>query len=200
MEQESKLKAIVNRLSARERRLLVVWVIAMAAIVVFIVSVKINGAIQERREGIATYQAALTLIAERQDEYLLAKSGGGPSAKPLKERIDTNEIKLQTYLDKEAMRFDLKINNFKEQSLPVGGKRSGKKKAPEGSLIEESVTIEIENADYKKFAEFVDKIHRSPELLVVKRIQVQKPRRLEPNSPHQVRVTMTISTYKKAAS
>ena len=201
MEQESRLKAIYTRLSPREKRLLIVWVFAMMGILVFIVTVKIKGAIEDRRTGIESYQATLKLIQDRQDEYVVGQKGSG--TKPLKERIDENTIKLQTFLDAEAMRFDLKINNFKEQSLPVGGKRP--KKGEPVAVVEESVTIEIENADYKKFAQFVDKISRAPELLVIKRIHIEKARRSASNiasdaNPREVRVTMTVSTYKKGES
>ncbi len=191
-------KAFFNRLSSREKRLLVVWVFSMMGIVAFIVGVQINSAIEKRSEGIESYERALKLIRDRQDEYILDNKAAG--AKPLKERIDNNDLKLQTFLDAEAMRFDLKINNFKEQSLPLGGKRG--KKDEKATVIEESVTIEIEKADFKKFAQLVDKINNAPELLVIKRIHIQKPRNRRnavgsDANPREVRVTMTVSTFKK---
>ena len=192
------VSSFFEKLSVRERRLLVVWVFAMMGIAAFILVVLVNSAIDERSEGIEQYETALRLIKERQDEYLNKSSKGG---KNIKEQIEKNELKLQTFLDAEAMRFDLKINNFKEQSLPVGGKRGKEDKA---AVIEESVTIEIDKADYKKFAQLVDKIHSAPELLVIKRIHIQKPRGRRGASvgspdanPREVRVTMTISTFKK---
>ena len=195
--EESKLKALYTRLSQREKRLLVVWVITMTGLAIFVVSVLINSAVENRREGIAAYSRALELINTRQDDYILANKN---NAIPIQERIESNELKLQTFLDAEAMRFDLKINNFKEQSLPVGGKRL--KKGEKAAVVEESVTIEIEKADYKKFSQFVDKIHNAPELLVIKRIHVQKPRQRRSSvasdaNPRDVRVSMTISTFKK---
>ena len=191
-------KTFFEKLSARERRLLVVWVFSMMGIAAFIVAVLVNSAVEDRSEGVEQYEKALRLIKDRQDEYLLENKSGGKS---IKEQIEKNELKLQTFLDAEAMRFDLKINNFKEQSLPVGGKRGKDEKA---AVIEESVTIEIEKADYKKFAQLVDKIHSAPELLVIKRIHIQKPRgrrsigsASQDVNPREVRVTMTVSTFKK---
>ncbi len=195
MEDQNKLVAWYRNLSDREQRLVGVWFVAMIFIVIFITTVKINGAIEDRRVNIDAYESALKLIAERQDEYATAKGGGTGGGKSLDERIATNEIKLQTFLDKEATRFDLKINNFKESSAPVGGKRS---KKDAGGVMEESVVIDIESADYTQFARFVDKIQRSPELLVIKRLSLQRPRRA--NEPQKVRVSMTISTFKKGDS
>lgn len=192
MEKENPILAWYGNLSQREQRLVIVWIVAMAFIGLFIVGVQINGAIQDRRDGIERYEKALKLITQKQDEYVQAKNSGGGGGKSLKERIETNDLKLKTFLDKEATRFDLKINNFKESTGLVGGKRG---KAEAGDTIEESVTIEIDQADYDQFARFLDKLHSAPELLVIRRVDVQKPRRSA--SPQQVRVQMIISTFKK---
>lgn len=189
MEQENRLTAFYQRLSPREQKLAVLWVFAMIFIALFIVGVQINSGIEKRRAAIEEYSKALKLIAERQDEYVNAQGGSGS----LDERIEKNELKLQTFLDKEATRFDLKINNFKESSVPIGGKRPKKGEAVKG-IVEESVTIDIENADYTKFARFADKIRTSPELIVIKRLDVQKARRSA--DPQEVRITMTVSTFK----
>jgi hypothetical protein len=177
------------RLSDRERRLLVVWALAMSFIVVFLGGYFAFSAIDEKEEKAQQYAAAVDLMTRKQGEYLARKAGGGEK---LSDRIAGNQLKLQTFLDQEAAKHNIKIKNFKESAVPVGGKRR-KKDAKGPQVIEETVAIDLTDTEYGNVVGFLDAIDRSPELVIIKRIDVARPRR---NDGPTVRVALTVSTFK----
>lgn len=178
-----------DRLSERERRLLVIWALAMAFIVVFLGGYFTYGAIAEKAEKADAYVAAVDLMARKQTSYLANKADGGEK---LSDRIAGNQLKLQTFLDQEASKHNIKIKNFKESSVPVGGKRK-KKDAKGPQIIEETVAIDLTDTEYINVVGFLDAIDRSNELVVIKRVDVARPRR---GNNANVRVSLTVSTFK----
>ncbi len=208
MENQGGALGFYERLSQRERRLLVAWATTMGLLGTFLVGWFIWGTISEKQEKFEQNQEVLQLIARKQNEYLQRKNGGGSGddSKKIEEKIATNELKLQTYLDREAGRFNLKIKNFKESSLVVGGKKG--KKTEGSALLEESVAIDIEEAPFKDVARFLDALKSSRELIIIKRIDIDRPRRNsraksnpdedQPQAP--VKTSLTVSTFKKESS
>ncbi|MEL6179849.1 MAG: hypothetical protein AAFS10_12895 [Myxococcota bacterium] len=176
----------------REQRLVTAMLIILPLLAVFLIGTRSWNALSDLGTAVEENKAALELIERKRGAYLASKGSGG-GAKSLKERIETNELKLTTFLDKEASKFSLKIDNFKESSAPVGSKGS-KKDVAAGGVIEESVNVNIRDAEYSKFARFLDAIHRSRELLVIKHVEVNRRRRAQDQS--KVDVQLTISTFK----
>ena len=178
-----------ERLSERERRLLVVWALAMGFIVVFLGGYFSYSVIAEKAEKGEQYAAAVDLMTRKQADYLSRKQDGGEK---LSDRIAGNQLKLQTFLDQEAAKHNIKIKNFKESAVPVGGKRR-KKDAKGPQIIEETVAIDLTDTEYINVVGFLDSIDRSPELVVIKRIDISRPRR---DDGPTVRVALTVSTFK----
>ena len=195
MEEKRGLSAVVSRLSVREKRLLVFWVVGMAIIVVFLVGYFATTKIGAKKEAAVSYQETLDVIRTKQGAYLARK---GESPDKLSDKIANNKIKLQTFLDGEAGKFSLRIKNFKESSVPLGGKRRKDKKNTGPSIMEETVAIDIEETEYSNVVGFMDAINATKELVVIKRVKVSRPRR-GINST-KVRVSMTVSTFKLGGS
>ena len=186
-----RLEQTWERLSVREQRLAILWIVAMALMASFLIGYKSWTAITDVGEAVEQNKEALDLIDRKRAAFLANMGSDGEGS--LQDRIETNELKLTTFLDKEASKFDLKIDNFKESSAPVGSKNS-KKDVAAGTLMEESVNVNIRDAEYNKFARFLDAIERSRELLVIKRVEVNRRRRSEDQS--KVDVQLTVSTFK----
>lgn len=186
-----KLGAFYGRLSPRERVMAIFWVFAMAAIAVFLLSTTVLGRITDIEDEVEVNRQTLDLIALKQRDYLAARSVD--SSDNVKTRIKDNKLKLTTFLDKEAGRFDLKIENFKESSAAVGSKRG--KKAEKGGVVEESVTVEIKRAEYGNIMKFLDSVNGSRELMVIKRVRIKKPRRAR--DQEFMEATITVSTFKE---
>jgi len=186
-----RLEQTWDRLSVRERRLAILWIVAMLVMGSFLIGYKSWNAITDVGDAVDQNKEALELIDRKRDTFLASVGSNGEGS--LQDRIETNQLKLTTFLDKEASKFDLKIDNFKESSAPVGSK-SSKKDVAAGTVMEESVNVNIRDADYAKFARFLDDIKRSRELLVIKRIEVNRRRRSDDQS--KVDVQLTVSTFK----
>lgn len=193
MEQTNN-QGFLARLNERERKLLVIWAISMSFMVLFLGGWLAWSSITEKADAAQGYQVTLDLIAKRQREYL-ANSNKDEGAS-VEERIEKNDLKLQSYLDREATRNNLKISNFKESVAPLGGKKARDKE--EGGIVEESITINMDDAAFKDLARFMDTLARSKELLVIKRIDLERARRFQTEG--KFKMTMTVSTYKKGSS
>ena len=191
----NRLEQVWARLSVRERRMAVIWLISVSCMATFVVGFKSWNAITDSGTSVEENIEALELIERKRAEYI---SSRGDNNKSLKERIKLNELKIATFVDKEASKFELKIDNFKESSAPVGSNsrssRQDSDKAAKGTIIEESVNVNIRGAEYDKVARFLDAIQRSKELLVIKRVEVNRKRRSRDKS--SVDVTLTVSTFK----
>jgi Tfp pilus assembly protein PilO len=192
VEQTNK-QGFLQRLNDRERKLLVIWAISMSFMVLFLGGWWSWSSITEKADAAEKYQLTLDYIASHQQEFLAnsAKEEGAS----VEERIDKNDIKLQSYLDREATRSNLKISNFKESVAPLGGKKS---RDDAGGIVEESLTINVDDAAFKDLARFMDTLARSKELLVIKRIDLERARRFKTEGTFKM--TMTVSTYKKGSS
>ncbi len=180
-----------SRLGDRERRLLVVWGLTMSVMALFLGGYFSHSAISKKGEAAQKYVEAVDDISRKQAEYLSRKSGGG--GLPLAERIEKNDLKLQTFLEREAANFNLKIENFSGSKLPVGGKRKRKDDDKGPRIIEETIAIDIRDTEYSNLVAFLDALQRSPELIVIKRIDVSRRKR---NPDGKVRISMTVSTFK----
>jgi hypothetical protein len=170
------------------------WVFAMAAIATFLLSTTVLGRINDIEDEVASNRETLDLIALKQRDFVAGQSSG--KGEDVKLKIKDNKLKLTTFLDKEAGRFDLKIDSFKESSAALGSKRA--KKAKKGGIIEESVTIEIGKAEYGNIMKFLDAVDGSRELMVIKRVQIKKPRRAK--DQEFMEATITVSTFKEQTS
>lgn len=185
----NKLQQAFARLSPRERKLLVLWIVAMIVIGGFLLSTTVLSRLDDMETRIAENQEALELIGKKQGQYLESKGGAGNS---FESRLARNDLRLTTYLDKQATRFDVKISNFKDGETPVGGKKGTKATA---GLVEEWVAVDIDQVEYDKVTRFIDALQASPELIVIKRIEITRPRRGA--SQDKVDAKLTVSTYKK---
>lgn len=192
MESSSRLGQAWEQLSARERNLLILCVVTIVGLGTFIVGFKSWNAITDSGLAVETNLETLDLINRKKAQYLSQK---GENSEDLNKRIKENKLKLTTHIDKEAGRFELKVDSFKESSGPVGSRSSKTADdAPKGTILEETVTVNIRNADYDKVAKFLDAIKRSRELIVIKRIEINRKRRSK-DKP-SVDVTLMISTFK----
>lgn len=187
MDQDKK-PGLLARLNPRERNLLVLWAVSMIALVLFLGSWLAWSSISEKVDAAAAYQDTLDLLSRRQAEFLASqnKDNGGS----LDERVANNELKLQSFLDREAARHTLKISNFKESNAPLGGKKGDPK-----AILEESITIDVEDAPFPDLSRFLDSIARSKELIVVKRVHVERSRKFQTDGTFKM--TMIVSTFKK---
>ena len=187
-------QGFLERLSARERKLLSIWAIAMSFMAVFLCGWLLWSSLSEKADAAEAYQNTLDLIARKQQDFLANK--GKADKTDLNAQIEGNEIKLQSFLDREANKESLKITNFKESIIPLTSKQNRKEGEP--GLVEESLTITIDSAEFKNLGRFMDALARSKELITIKRIDLERSRTFKADGTFKM--NMTVSTYKKGAS
>lgn len=187
-----RLSQMYQNLSERERKLLVLWGFAMGFIALFLIGNFAWSSLDDLDTRLVEHQEALELISSRQARYLQAKGATGDSVEA---KLNNNDLRLTTFLDKEATRYEVKITSFKDGSNPVGAKKGSKDTAAAAGLTEEWATVTIEGVEYGKLIRFIDALAASKEIIVLKRIDITRPRRGK--EADKVEATLTVSTFKR---
>ncbi len=145
----------------------------------------------ETEVEIAAYKDALTTMAQYGPDYIEAKQAAGASKgkegdKFSKEVMSKNTLALTSFVADHASAVDIKIDNYDENTIPKSGGKDG------GPIItEKELRIEIRMAKVAKIMELLDRIDKSSEPVVIKRINLRDVRK----NPGNARATISISTY-----
>jgi hypothetical protein len=149
----------------------------------------------DTEDEIARYKDALTTMAQYGPEYMqnkreaeLAKKGkgGADGEKFSREVMLKNDLALTSFVADHASAVDVKIDNYDENVIPKSGGKDG------GPIItEKELRIEIRQAKVSKIMELLDRIDKSKEPVVIKRINLRDVRK----NPGNARVTISVSTY-----
>ena len=149
----------------------------------------------DTEDEIARYKDALTTMAQYGPEYMqakrdaeLAKKGktGGEGEKFSREVMLKNDLALTSFVADHASAVDIKIDNYDENVIPKSGGKDG------GPIItEKELRIEIRKAKVSKIMQLLDRIDKSKEPVVIKRINLRDVRK----NPGNARVTISVSTY-----
>lgn len=180
----TKVEEFYDNLSLREQRMVVASVLITVLFVASFFTFLINDSFTEREDRIRELKSAARLL-ERNRE----------SVEETKKMLASVEMKatkkppmLQGYLDELAKQYDLRNTSY----TPKKSKDLGSN----GEYREESVEVKFHDVDLKKITQFMDKVEKSPNLILVTELRVTTRRgqheRLDP-------VLVISSFYKRTA-
>ena len=156
----TKVEEFYDNLSLREQRMVVASVLITVLFVASFFTFLINDSFTEREDRIRELKSAARLL-ERNRE----------SVEETKKMLASVEMKatkkppmLQGYLDELAKQYDLRNTSY----TPKKSKDLGSN----GEYREESVEVKFHDVDLKKITQFMDKVEKSPNLILVTELRV----------------------------
>ncbi len=181
-----------TNLSDRERRLVGLMLTNFVILGVAVGIYLFNQSQDATRSEITQYEETLDALREYGPTYLKrqqAEAQGGAEEAANKfsaDKLTNNDLALTSFVATQASAVDIKIDNYDEDSLPMS---SNKDSGP--IITEKQLRIDIREAELAKLMKMLDRIEKSPEPVVIKRINMRDVR----NKPGHVRANVTISTY-----
>lgn len=162
------------------------------ALALFVLVMTFRGKMEIIEQEADGYRAALDYLAVAGPEYQ-ARIESDNSKKSHKktddETLQTNNVKLTSFVAEHAAAAQITVTSYDEDSLPFGG--SGKNN--DGPIIlENQLRVEIREADMAKLLDLLDRIEKAPEPVFVKRLDVRDMKK-----PGEVRAVVTVSTFVK---
>ena len=182
---------MLSKLNDRERRLLTIMVVNFAILAVVVVVILFRNSLNETRDEIDQYDAALDALTEYGPRYIenqnKAKEGESEEAQRFSaETLSKNDLKLTSFIATHASAVDVKVDKYDEDSLPLTTKKD------DGPLLTENqVKLDIREAELKKLLDMLDRIEKSPEPVIIKRINLRELRK----KPGKVRANVVVATY-----
>lgn len=181
-----------SNLSERERKLVTLMLINFIILAVAAGIYFFKTSQDETRAQIEQYEKTLDTLQEYGPIYIAQQkaqdSTGDDNAQRFSaETLKNNRLKLTSFVATHASAVDLKIDNYDEDQLPLSaGNKDG------GPIITENqIKIDIKEGEMDKVILLLDRIEKSKEPVIIKRINLRELR----NKPGQVRANLVISTF-----
>lgn len=174
------LRARWERMTERERRLLVALGVTLTLCVVGLVAFFINDGLSTLESDNEYMRTALDDIERGRDGYQRAKA----KLNALESRIGRGGVQLQGYLETAAKDAGVDIAEQSEQPAQPAGK----------SYIERAVELRIREVNLESLAKFLRKIETGPNLVVVTQLEV----RTRDDKHERLEVEMRVATYEHA--
>lgn len=179
-----------TNLSTREQRLLLGMLCLFAFFGVVLSVYSFQTSLDKTQAEIDKYEEALKTMAQLgpkylEDKALKASGGGANKSKFTPEVMLKNNVKLTSFVAEHASAVDLKVDNYDEDSIPLS---SGK----DGPIINENILrFNLRRADLKKLLALLDRIDKSAEPVVIKKIDLREIRKKK----GLVRANISVSTF-----
>lgn len=185
---------LLDNLSERERRLAGLMLVNFVFIAIALSIYLFNGMLTKTEDEIARYNTTLEVLNEYRPKYLKLQqqAQGGASDEERRfsgEVLKKNKLQLTSFVATQASAVDIKVDNYDEDSLKLTTKDST------GPIItEQQLRVDIREAEMDKLLQLLDRIEKSKEPVIIKRINLREVR----NKKGLVRANITISTYTQA--
>ena len=171
----------LERLSPRDRMLMMVIVVGVLVFVTFIgnfiVTSKLRSAIDERE----SLTNVLKGIQQNMRQFDYARQKNLRLEKQIREN---GNVQLFSYLERKGKDYQIKIASMREVSPPTRPKKKTK-------IKEKAVRIELQQVGLANLAKFLDSIENSGKIVKVRQLEL-KPNFKTPGTPD---VVALISTY-----
>jgi Tfp pilus assembly protein PilO len=165
----------LERLSPRERRILSIFLAAVAAVVVVGGTFLLLDSAATLQENNADTREALAAIAKHRDEYLEAKKRSAEQ----EARIGTEPPQLISDIENAAREEQVQIAESSERPTSPAGKR----------YSEHDVDIKIREVDLQSLSKFLRRLETGPRLVFFTRLAIKK--RYSENDKLDVEATAT---------
>ena len=184
-------KGVLDRLSEREKMQLGGLGLFLTVIACIIGVALFHRSMEDISRATSRYEAALDYLALSAPAYVersSAKSQEGTHKNVDDESLTKNNIKLTSFVAEQAEKASIEVSSYDESELPFGNKKDG---GP--IVIEKQLKVDIRKAPMDKLMDLLDRIHKSPEPVFVKRLDIRVRRK----TPGEVRALVTVATYLK---
>lgn len=178
-------------LSDREKKLVLLMLVNFCILIVAGGVYFFKQSQDSTRKEIEQYRSTLEALQEYGPAYIKQQSAGdGPADLDAQrfsaETLKKNKLKLTSFVATHASAVDLKVDNYDEDQLPLS---AGKDDGP--IITENLIKVDIKEGDMDKVILLLDRIEKSKEPVIIKRINLRNLSR----SPGKVRANLVISTY-----
>lgn len=184
-----------SQMTERERRLALAMAVVLPVLLLVLVIYLFTGSVGELEGETQRYRQMLGDLGVYAPLLAEAEAGGADEghirAKFSEEAIADNNVKLTSMFASHAKAVDLNVSSYDESEIPLGGSRSAKGSGP--LYVEKQLRVDIRDAKFDKLLELLDRLERSDELLVIKRISLRERRKKDGH----VRALVTVSTFTK---
>jgi general secretion pathway protein M len=171
-------EAFLQRLNQRERVLVTVAALAVAAFVVFLVSLKISRGISAREASIDRKTRSLADVGQLASGWRAAQA----ERAALEQRLSGQNVQLMTFVSQTGSRLGIEVNDLRPAAAPS--------EAAAG-VVEESVEVSVAKLDLPRLSQLLDALERGPGVVKVRRIQL----RTRNDDPSAVDVSLVVATY-----
>lgn len=179
-----KLATFYDERTEREQKLLLIMGVTAILMVLTLAFLLIQSSLVGGRQKVQAQRQALAAISTQGSDFLAEAA----SMEDFEERLDSNAIRLSSFLESSASRADSpRPHEFRDHQSPVGN-------APGVVQVETTATFPPMTMD--QFLDLTDEIESSDELVFIHGLRVQPSRRGE---QHQLDVEMTIITFRRSA-
>ncbi len=181
----------IEGLSTREKAMLGGMALAFFLFVGFMGYLLVGSTIDELEASVASKREALETIETLKERFMQERSSGTVN---LDELLEGNKVKLTPYVEEAARRYGIQVDDYKERRMPVGKKHKTKSGEEVPEMWEELLTISFKKVDMERLTGFLEEIDKPERLIFVKKLNLKRSW----SNKDQFRVTLTLSTYKKA--
>ena len=182
---------MLSRLSEKEKIQLTVWAMFMCVMLSIAAVIFFNRQMEEIDQDTGRYEAALDYLATAAPAFAernKATGAQGTHKNVDDEALRKNDIKLTSFVAQLAEKAKLEVSSYDESELPFGNTKDG---GP--IVVEKSLRVNIREAPMTALIDLLERVHKAPEPVFVKRLDIRGKRK----KPGIVRATVTVSTYLK---
>jgi len=182
MERFQKLRASAEAffagLSPRERVLVSAALAAVAAFVLFLISLGVSGSVSARESRIDQKTLVLSQIGQLAQGYRRAQA----ERTVLEGKLGGPPVQLMSFVSQAGTRLGIPVNDL----------RPGQPGAPSSDKVtEDSVEVSLAKLDLPRLASLLSELERGPGIVKVRRLAV----RGRSDDPAAVDVTLVVSTW-----
>jgi general secretion pathway protein M len=172
------LEAFFMRLSQRERVLVTIAGIAVAAFIVFLVSFRVSRGLSARQARIDDKTRVLAQVGKLAQGWRAAQA----ERTELEQRLRGGQgVPLMTFVSQTGARLGIEVNDLRPS--PATEATAG--------VVEDTVEVNVAKLDLPKLAALLDALEKGPGVVKVRRVQV----RTRTDDPASVDVSLVVATY-----
>jgi general secretion pathway protein M len=183
MESLRKLRADLegwfSRLSSRERVLVSLAGVAVAAFVVFLVFLKVQRGISARENAIDRKTQVLAQVGKLAQGYRAAQA----ERTQLEAKLKGPPLQLMSFVAQTGQRLGIEVNDLRPGAATPAGAAD--------KVVEETVEVNLAKLDLPRLASLLHDLERGPGVVKVRRLAV----RGRNDDPAAVDVTIVVATY-----
>jgi general secretion pathway protein M len=176
----SDLEAWFSRLSPRERVLVSMAGVAIAAFVVFIAFLEVQRGIAAREAAVDRKTLVLAQVGKLAQGYRAAQA----QRTALEAKLKGPPLQLMSFVSLTGQRLGIEVNDLRPGAAPARG--AGDRTS------EETVEVNLAKLDLPRLAALLQELERGPGVVKVTRLAV----RSRNDDPAAVDATLVVSTYR----